>query len=234
MNYSASNHGVPESDNPDRVTRYYKKDFWITENLKFNEPWYRLYKSASIIRKLAGGAERDLLDIGCGPATLKRLLPPNVHYYGLDIAIQQPAPNLIELDITENPIGFKGKTFDIIVAQGLFEYLGKLQSQKFVEISGLLSNGGKFITSYTNFGHRRHLVYRPFSNVRSIDDFGDDLRRHFNVNRVLPASHNWKHAQPNRAFIKAVNLRMNMNVPFISRKLAVEYFFVCSRLSDRL
>lgn len=230
MNNSASNQGVRESDDFGRVTRYYKKDFWITENLKFNEPWYRLEKSASIIRKLADGAERELLDIGCGPATLERLLPPNVHYYGLDIAIQQPAPNLIELDITENSIGFEGKTFDIIIAQGLFEYLGEFQSQKFAEISGLLNDGGKFITSYTNFGHRKPQVYRPFSNVRSIGDFKNDLRRHFDVNRALPASHNWKHAQPNRAFVKAINLRMNANVPFISRKLAVEYFFVCSKL----
>ena len=54
---------------------HYKKDFWGEENLKFSEPWYRLEKSGRIIRKLAGGRECTLLDIGCGPATLMRLLP---------------------------------------------------------------------------------------------------------------------------------------------------------------
>jgi cyclopropane fatty-acyl-phospholipid synthase-like methyltransferase len=229
MTDSCSDQGAPGSDGVGRAARYYKKDFWIAENLKFSKPWYRLEKSARIIRRLADGAECELLDIGCGPAALRRLLPSNVHYHGLDIAIQQPAPCLIELDITENPIEFKGKSFDIVIAQGLFEYLGEFQSEKFAEISDLLNDDGKFITSYTNFGHRRYQAYWLSNNVRSIDNFKNDLRRHFNIDQVFPASHNWKHAQPNRALVKTVNLRMNANVPFISPKLAVEYFFVCSR-----
>ena len=30
----------------------------------------------------------------------------------------------IELDILEQPVGFRGQTFDVVVAQGLFEYAG--------------------------------------------------------------------------------------------------------------
>src|SRR6266536_2610247 len=40
-----------------------------------------------------------------------------VRYHGIDIAIQEPASNLIETDIIEAPIAFGGKTFDVIVAQ---------------------------------------------------------------------------------------------------------------------
>ena len=69
----------------------YKREFWGTENLSFNEPWYRLVKAARIIAGLAGRAERSLLDIGCGPAALMRQLPSNISYYGIDIAIQEPA-----------------------------------------------------------------------------------------------------------------------------------------------
>ena len=51
------------------------------------------------------------------------------------------------MDLTESPISFRGKKFDIIVAQGLFEYLGNCQSQKFAEIAGLLNDGGTFIVT---------------------------------------------------------------------------------------
>ena len=59
---------------------------------------------------------------GAGPRPRARLMPPGVHYHGIDIAIPEPAPNLLEADIIEEPVGFGGKTFDVVVAQGLFEY----------------------------------------------------------------------------------------------------------------
>ena len=57
-------------------------------------------------------------------------LPRNVHYYGIDIAIQDPAPNLREADILKEPVGFGGRTFDIAVAQGLFEYMGITRTRR--------------------------------------------------------------------------------------------------------
>jgi SAM-dependent methyltransferase len=226
MNESAS--GVAPGDRADNKVRYYKKDFWSDENLKFSQPWYRLEKSSRIIGRLARGQERTLLDIGCGPATLMRLLPPNIRYYGIDIAIHDPAPNLIEADILEAPIRFGDMHFDIIISQGVFEYLGTFQSQKFTEIAQLLNNNGTFIVSYTNFAHRKKRIYEPFSNLQSFDEFRESLSRNFIIDRILPASHNWSHAQPNRKFVKAVNMHLNMNIPFISPILAVEYFYICS------
>ena len=102
----------------------YKHDFWIKENQKHVPAHYRLQKSARIINAIAGQKERDLLDVGCGPATLMRLMRPNIHYYGIDIAIHDPAPNLIEADILKKPIRFADKRFDIVAALGLFEYVG--------------------------------------------------------------------------------------------------------------
>src|SRR5262245_17931595 len=87
--------------------KYYKRDFWETENLKLDKPHFRLRKVARVISKLARGRECDLLDVGCGTAALGRLMPPNVRYHGIDIAIQEPAPNLLEADIIESPIGFQ-------------------------------------------------------------------------------------------------------------------------------
>jgi SAM-dependent methyltransferase len=205
-----------------------RKDFWKEENLNFSRPWYRLEKSARIINRIAGGAECTLLDIGCGPATLMRLLPSNVQYHGIDIAIHNPTPNLIEADIVDAPIRFHEKRFDIVIAQGIFEYVGDCQSQKFAEVAQLLNEGGTFIATYWNFGHRKRYIYEAFSNVQAFDEFRDDLARYFNIDRLFPASYNWRHSEPNRKLIKALNMHMNVNIPFIGPALAVEYYFICS------
>jgi SAM-dependent methyltransferase len=221
------NSTVPEKDVSERAS-FYKKDFWSKENLKFGEPWYRLRKSAQIVTALAGDRECTLLDIGCGPATLMSLLPVNIDYYGIDIAIQEPAPNLREADLIKSPIAFDGKRFDIITALGFFEYVGKVQSQKFSEIAKLLNDGGKFVVSYTNFGHRKKRIYEAFSNVQELDSFRQSLGRYFDISKSFPASHNWKHSQPSRELVKAVNMHVNANIPFVSQALAVDYFFICS------
>ena len=221
------------NDPVSRVSQY-KKQFWGVQNLKFGEPWYRLEKSARIISKLAGGRQCTLLDIGCGPATLMRLLPANVDYYGIDIAIHDPAPNLIEADLLESAIAFGGKKFDIITALGLFEYVGRLQSQKFSEIARLLNADGKFVVSYTNFGHRKKRIYEAFSNIQALGSFREDLQRYFYVDRSFPASHNWKHSQPNREVVKAANMHVSVNIPVLSPILAVDYFFVCSPLKPEI
>jgi cyclopropane fatty-acyl-phospholipid synthase-like methyltransferase len=220
---------VPQRHVSERAS-HYKKDFWDEENLKFGEPWYRLEKSARIISRLAGGRECALLDVGCGPATLMRLLPANIHYYGIDIAIHSPEPNLIEADLLESEIAFGDKRFDLITALGVFEYVGASQSRKFAEIGKILNKNGRFIVTYTNFSHRRTRIYEAFSNVQPLDSFRQDLRRHFCIEKSFPASHNWKHSQPSRDFVKNANMHLNVNIPLISRALAVDYFFICSPL----
>ncbi len=228
MNDAGSGRGtVPEAGVGD-AARYYKRDFWGKENLKFGQPWYRLEKSALLIKKLTRGRECTLLDVGCGPGTMMRLLPSNIEYYGIDIAIHNPAPNLLEADLLESPIAFGDKRFDFVIALGVFEYMGEHQSQKFSEIAQLLNEGGRFVVTYTNFSHRKKQIYAPFSNVQSFDDFRQDLARYFTIERFFPASHNWKHSQPDRRVVKAANMYINVNIPLISKILAVDYFFICS------
>lgn len=233
MNDPVSGKGIVPEDGAHNTVRFYKRDFWSEENLKFNQPHYRLEKSARIISRLARGKECTLLDVGCGPATLMRLLPPNIQYHGIDIAIHDPAPNLIEADFLETPIRFGEKRFDIIIAQGVLEYVGNFQSQKFAEIAQILNENGIFIVSYWNFAHRNKQTYWAHSNVQPLDDFKKSLERYFNIDRFFPASHNWKHGWPNRKVNKAINMHVNMNIPFISPILAVEYFFLCSSRDSR-
>lgn len=225
VNDSASARGTP----PESTEKIYKRDVWINENQKHVPAHYRLQKAARIVNAIAHGKDCDLLDVGCGPATLMRVLPKNINYYGIDIAIHDPAPNLIETDFLESPVQFGDKRFDIVVAQGVFEYLGSSQSQKFSEIEQLLNQHGTFVVSYTNFDHRNKQIYELYNNVQPLDDFRRSLARYFTINKYFPASHNWSGGQPTRKLIKTVNMHVNANIPVVSPKLAVEYFFICSR-----
>ena len=232
MNHAARGEGFAFEDDFSSAAQRFKREFWSKENLRFSQPHYRLEKSARIINHLAQGKDCTLLDVGCGPATLSRLLTPNIEYYGLDIAIQDPAPNLIEEDFLEAPIKFDDKQFDIVIAQGVFEYVSDLQAQKFAEIAQLLTTNGAFIVTYWNFDHRRKQVALPFNNVQSIGHFQKDLANHFHIDRSFPASHNWRHGSPNRKLIKVANMHVNRNIPFVSALLAVEYFFICSSFEN--
>ena len=155
-------------------------------------------KVSRIINAMAQGKESDLLDVGCGPATLAHLLDKNIHYYGIDIAIREPGPNLIEADLLTTPIAFGDRLFDIVLAQGFFEYVGTFQSQKFAEISSLLTDNGKFIVSYWNFGHHDKNVYPPFSNIQPYREFRKSLERHFTIDNSFPVGHNWRQHEPGR------------------------------------
>lgn len=233
MNDPASGEGIAASDSSGNTVHYHKRDFWSEENLKYAQPHFRLEKSARIVNRIARGKACDLLDVGCGPATLMHLLRENIHYYGIDIAIHNPAPNLVETDFIESPIEFGDKQFDIVIAQGVFEYVGNAQSQKFAEISQLLGENAIFIVSYVNFGHRNKHIYAPYSNTQSVDDFRKSLMRYFSVDKFFPTSHNWRHGEPGRKFMKAAQMHVNINIPFISPVLAVEYFFICSSYGSK-
>lgn len=216
------------------TAKYYKRDFWAKENLNYVEPHFRLTKAARIVNQLARGRECDLLDVGCGPATMANLLDRNIHYYGIDIAIHNPAPNLLQADFVENPIAFGGRRFDLIVAQGVFEYMGTAQAEKFREIADLLNRGGKFLVSYVNFNHRDWHKYAPYNNIQSFGDFHTNLQQFFSIERFFPTSQRWQHREPDAKWMKTIQMKIDFNIPFFSRIFAVEYFFICSTIrSDK-
>src|SRR5215471_16910849 len=214
---------------PETMPIYYKKEFWQTENLKYIVPHFRLEKAARLINRIAGRNECDLLDLGCGPAALRDLLQPNIRYHGIDIALQHPGPQFREMDFVETPIRFDNRRFDLVIAQGVFEYIGSVQEQKFAEIRDMLRGKGRFVVTYVNFDNCRRQIYWPYNNVRSFDDFYSSLARSFRVERYFPTSHRWHHDEPRRPIIKILQRHVNINIPMVSRRFAVEYFFVCSK-----
>ena len=205
------------------------RDYWIVENAIYAEPSFRLRKCAHFVNKYAGKRQCTLLDVGCGPATLRPLLAPNVRYHGIDIAIHEPAENLLELDASREPISFREQSFDFVTALGFFEYMGVQQSQKLREIRAILKESGKFLMTYINFDHCRKEVWPNYNNVRSIEEMRKSLSEVFNVERCFPASHHWRQKQPGKHALPRIQMLLNFNVPVLSRRLAVEYFFVCSR-----
>jgi cyclopropane fatty-acyl-phospholipid synthase-like methyltransferase len=210
----------------------YKRDFWSQENLKYTRPHYRMRKVARMVNRLAGGKERRLLDIGCGPASLRLLLDPNIAYHGIDIAIQEPAPGLVERDLLSEPINSDEAPFDLIVAQGFFEYMADAQSQKFAEIAALLAPDGIFVATYVNFDHHHPYHYSPYSNIQASERFRESLAEHFVVERQVPTSHNWNHSEPGRWFTRVPNMYINVKLPKLTSWLAVEYIYECRPKPD--
>ena len=210
--------------------KFLNKDSWIQKSLDYVEPNFRHRKIARLLKDIMQGRRYDLLDVGCGPATLSTLLGSNVNYYGLDLAIHEPAPYLLETDVVRSPITFKDKRFDIVVALGFFEYVGPHQDQKFVEISRILNRDGKFIMSYINFRHFRIPVFPACNNIQPIAEVTRSLQRVFHLEKCFPASHHWRFRQPGKN-AGPIQMRLQLNIPFVSSWLAVEYFFICSRLT---
>jgi len=221
---SAGNNGSPA---------VYNRDFWIEQGrANYSKPHYRLEKSARIINRLARNrGQCTLFDIGCGPAALERLLSPNISYYGVDMAIQEPRPNLIENNFIESPIWFSDMQFDFISVQGVFEYLGAHQPRKLAEIAGLLRPGGRALLTYVNFGHRKPDICAPYTNVQSVADFRAGVGQYLDIRKFYPTSYNWNHWEPGRALLRAANMQVQVNVPLLGPRLAVEYFFICAPLA---
>jgi SAM-dependent methyltransferase len=207
---------------------FHDKQWWHEETLKFVQPHYRLVKCARIVNHLARGKQCDLLDIGCGPATLSRLIEKNICYYGIDIIIHDPSPNLFEIDLAAHEINFDKKTFDLVVAQGFFEYMGNLQHKKFLEIRKILKKNGKFIATYVNFSHIHRQIIPIYNNVMPIRDFIKDLGSVFKIKRCFPSSYNWMGTEPRRPWLKKIQIPLNVKIPFISPLLGVQYIFICS------
>jgi len=220
----------------DADTVYWNREHWIASTDFYKRPYLRLEKCASIVNRPAGTGEIDLLDIGCGPATLAGHLNANIRYHGIDIAIHEPAANLIEMDVTQERIRFRNKRFDLIVAAGLFEYLGTFQRRKLREIHHLLKENGRFVVTFTNFAHVHPPLQEPiYNNTISIRAFLDDLQVFFSVERYFPSSHNWVRREPRRRWLRWMNMSFSANIPFVSHMLACNYFFICShkRPSER-
>lgn len=243
----AKSHGVPESEslamqgaNGGMLVPSLQHDssstreYWERASLPYAEPYFRVEKCARIVTELAGGRPCDVLDVGCGPATLASLLPGSIRYFGIDLAIHEPADNLIECDLRTSPLRFREMTFDIVVAAGLFEYLGHAQDRVLREIRDILNPGGTFVVTYTNFEQIFHRVpsvraydVGRYDNEQSLAEFRRKVQHYFVVDRWFPSSHNLSTREPTFRPSTAIQLPLQRRIPVLSRLFAVNCFFIC-------
>lgn len=95
-----------------------------------------------------------LLDIGCGPASLRDFLP-DVEYVGIDhnasylakARMRFPQADFEQVDLEENWISFPHRDFDLITACGLLHHLSDDAAQRlFANCRGRLRVGGRLVT----------------------------------------------------------------------------------------
>jgi len=208
--------------------KFYQRDYWIKENLRYTHVYFRTVKLASIINAMSRGEQCDLLDVGCGPETLSSLLNKNINYFGIDIAIQNPKQHLREVDITCNPIHFKGQIFDFVVAAGLFEYMGGHSEEKYLEIRSLLKPSGKFIVTYMNMAHCTKPSYPSWNNITTINKFKTDLSKYYYIQDYFPSYYSTKSGDLQNVLMRKLQLHFNLDLPLLGKKYGVNYIFICS------
>jgi len=176
----------------------------------------------------------QLLDVGCGAATFRRILQHDIEYFGVDIAgdaiesFHDPI-HFEAIDFNVNPECFSDKKFDIVVCSGVFEYVQ--QPDRFIEFLGQkLVDAGHLILTYTNRQH--YLSVRNWLR----GGFDDNADPHSNSPTIpqavdLLAANGFKISRH-----VAVTNRRKRQLPFLHRyyqfpfnALFRQYIFLCGR-----
>lgn len=145
-----------------------KLAYWENETQKYQEPHLRLKRLTGEINRLplAAGA---VLDLGCGPGTLGRLIDRSrFKYFGVDVFKQELATGVygqFDLDHdTWEQFPFR-RRFDVVVISGVLEYLSPVRIKELLQFirQTLAAPETAIIVTYTNFEHyaRRPVNYHP-------------------------------------------------------------------------
>ena len=114
----------------------------------------RFRKATRLARVPAGAA---VLDIGCRDGGLKRFLPPDVRYQGMDITPEFAAPDITIRDVSDG-IPFPDASFDCVFCIEVLEHVpnpwGALS-----EIHRVLRPGGVLALSVPNPYHVKELIW---------------------------------------------------------------------------
>ena len=136
---------------------------WEARSPKFSELHPRLRLIGELVAALPE-APRTALDVGCGPASLRSALPAGTEYFGIDIAPTVIAahgdPAHFEVgDLNAGTPCFNGRTFDLVVCSGIFEYVH--EPARFIDlVVDRTRVGGHVVLTYMNRWHYREVGWR--------------------------------------------------------------------------
>lgn len=114
----------------------------------------RFRKAARLARVAPGAA---VLDIGCRDGGLKRYLPPDVRYQGMDITPEFAAPDIVIRDVSDG-IPFPDASFDHVFLIEVLEHVPNPWGA-LTEIHRVLRPGGVLALSVPNPYHVKELIW---------------------------------------------------------------------------
>ncbi len=117
----------------------------------------RQAKAARLARVAPGAA---VLEIGCRDGGLRRFLPPDICYQGMDIAPEFAAPDILIRDVSDG-LPFPDASYDNVFCIEVLEHVpnpfGALG-----EIRRVLKSGGVLTLSVPNPYHAKELIWNLF------------------------------------------------------------------------
>ena len=116
------------------------------------------FRAATRLARVPGGAA--VLDIGCRDGGLKRFLPPDVRYQGMDLTPEFAAPDIVIRDISEG-IPFADGAFDHVFCIEVLEHVPN-PFGALTEIHRVLRPGGVLALSVPNPYHVKELIWNLF------------------------------------------------------------------------
>lgn len=114
----------------------------------------RFLKATSLAQVRPGSA---VLDIGSRNGDLRKYLPPDVKYQGLDIAPEFAAPNILIHDITSG-LPFPDESFDYVFMVEVLEHTPTAYDTA-GEIRRVLRPGGTWLVSVPNPYHVKEIIW---------------------------------------------------------------------------
>lgn len=114
----------------------------------------RLRKAAALARVPPGSA---VLDIGCRDGGLRRFLPQDIRYQGMDIAPDFAGPDILIRDISEG-LPFADASFDHVFCIEVLEHVPGPWAA-LTEIHRALRPGGVLVLSVPNPYHVKELIW---------------------------------------------------------------------------
>lgn len=212
------------------------REYWNGRSPEFADVHPRLRLIGRLVAALSD--VRDVLDVGCGPAVMRTVLPPQLEYFGVDIA-----PSVIEAlgdpahfavaDLDASPRPFGERRFDLLLCSGVFEYVNDVRGFMAM-LDAKAVPGGHLILSFTNHQHRKDGMRWVRGTYRGYRDPHVNFMLVPEVRQLLRAS-GWLITQT-RAITAAGDehpvfrrfLRFPLNV--VNR----QYIFVCRRARGAL